>query len=148
MDGSLPLATLEEALVYLQQKHPMLLCQTIKEDGKYYFETNPGMKIPVEYITDVPSFQNSSDPEFAKVLDRLVNNNKKYRPDTTPSGPLLKLVFVNPTPTENHLIFVTHHGIADGYRVAVLFNDLMEIVTQLPNPIDVHFNFVSFLIFR
>ncbi len=126
LNGQLDVATLEKAINVLVQRQEILRTHFISIDGQPAPVITKTLLIPLTLIKALDLPENEQLIQINKfAADEVV------QPFNLQSGPLLRTQLVQVSPIKHVLIVVIHHIISDGWSIAVFFQELSAIYTQL-----------------
>lgn len=116
--------TLNEALVHLQARHPLLRAGIVKEKGSYSFvKLNPPAPIELNVI------RRSSEMTWHSVAEDVLNTTFDK------SGPLMRCLYLTSEESENcELIICFHHAIMDGHSARLILHELLSLAAEIPIP--------------
>lgn len=114
--GEFSVSQLEAALVYLQQRHPLLRASIIvDESGQPWFKED-AVKIPLRVVQRLgeEDWQREVEQELAQAFD-------------WSQAPLVRVVLVH-SPEVSEIIVTTQHSISDGLTSVYLLRDILQAV--------------------
>lgn len=119
LDGVIPTHDLQQALLSLQTRHPLLRATLLDEGPGYFVLEEPGT-IRLEVI------RRQSDDHWQDVLTVLLNTRIPYT-----EGPLFEVHYLRaPNSQRSELILVGDHSVCDGVSLNQLMTELLERCTQ------------------
>lgn len=134
LSGPLDVATLQETIDVLIQRHEALRTTFAIVDGQLAQVIAPGVKVTltVEDLRDLPENEREDSTE------RLVAD-ETLQPFDLGRGPLLRVRLLRLDEHEHLLLVTAHHIIADGWSLGVLVDELAQLYdacsTGAPSPL-------------
>jgi NRPS condensation-like uncharacterized protein len=118
--GHINISELEQALNWVQQRHPLLRVSIVLDTaGKPWFQEYCG-KIPLRVV------QRLGEKHWQQEVEKQITEPFDWR-----QAPLIRVVLVH-SPKISELIVTVHHSIADGLASVYLLRDILQAV-GLPN---------------
>ena len=116
--GTLDFHALQNALDLLIERHEILRMCPVFCNGKFVFDTNPGMSL--EMVTIV--LDDVSEAALHQIL-----RAESRRPFNINKGPLIRATLFAVATNEHVLLLVMHHLVSDWWSDKVLYRDLSEL---------------------
>ncbi|WP_341532031.1 condensation domain-containing protein (plasmid) [Nostoc sp. UHCC 0302] len=114
--GEFTISQLEQALVYLQQRHPLLrVCVAVNTSRQPWFKEDVA-KIPLRVV------QRMGEQDWLKEVEQELT-----QPFDWSQSPLLRVVVVHSLEV-SEIIVSTHHSISDGLSSVYLLRDILQFV--------------------
>ncbi|OUL27501.1 hypothetical protein BV372_25835 [Nostoc sp. T09] len=114
--GEFSISQLEQALVALQQRHPLLrVCIVTDASGQPWFKEDVA-KIPLRVV------QRIREQDWVKEVEKELT-----QPFDWSQAPLLRVVLVH-SPEVSEIIVTTQHSISDGLSSVYLLRDILQAV--------------------
>ena len=122
LEGELDQEIMVGAIEVMFDKHPMLRCTIVKEEGDWFLEESAQFEnVAIEFLS------------YKKGIQKIVDREMTHQID--PSKAMWRLSILiddRKRKVKNHsLVLTTHHSIVDGDSACIFFQDLMKMYEKL-----------------
>lgn len=117
---------LNEAFLAVCRRHTILFMRAYEEEGRVLQKAGE-ISVPPMNMIDLSALDG---PNQKQIVNGLLGEEKN-RPFNLRTDPLIRLSLIRLQPNEHIILLTTHHIVADGWSINILFSELNLAYTQL-----------------
>ncbi|NTX04443.1 non-ribosomal peptide synthetase, partial [Myxococcus sp. CA040A] len=122
LDGALHLAALQRAFAELVRRHEALRTTFLQQNDEPFQIVAPHAELPVTVV----KVQGQTPDAVRQEVERLLRE-EYLRPFNLSTGPLVRALLLETSPTEHFLALNMHHIVSDGWSMGVLTQEVATL---------------------